>query len=361
MLKILYLGSLAQGSTSLQRARALQRIGHGVTMVDPYVAASFHIFGRLGRVFHYRTGYRLLQTVMLKWISKIILENEHADVIWVDNGELFGKESVRLMSSKGGKVVLYNHDDPTGKRDGNRFASLLNSISLYDVCAVVREANVQEFLERGARNVVKIWMGYDEIEHAPLEDLASLGSDYRSDVAFIGTWMRHEGRDRFLLDLASKGINIAIWGARWHRSPVWKELRPFYRGGAIRGRDYVAAIQGAKVCLGMLSKGNRDLHTTRTMEIPFAGGLLCAERTSEHTFLYREGEEAVFWENVDECAFHCKRLLTDSSLRERIVVAGMKKVRALEVGHEDACHAILRKVQEEPFGTTYQGGGDLAR
>ena len=69
-------------------------------------------------------------------------------------------------------------------------------------------------------------------------------------------------------------------------------------GPAIYGDDYLKAIQLAKVSLGLLSKGNRDLHTTRTFEIPYCGGLLCAERTSEHLQLYQEDVEAVYWSDV---------------------------------------------------------------
>lgn len=41
-------------------------------------------------------------------------------------------------------------------------------------------------------------MSYDEVEHAPLNFSEKIEECYHSDVAFIGTWMRHEGRDKFL-------------------------------------------------------------------------------------------------------------------------------------------------------------------
>jgi hypothetical protein len=153
--------------------------------------------------------------------------------------------------------------------------------------------------------------------------------------------MRGEGRDQFLLDLVKQGIPVSIWGQRWEKSPLWNQLKAFHRGGSLSGRDYVAAIQGAKVCLGMLSKGNRDLHTTRTMEIPYAGGVLCAERTSEHMDLYEEGVEAVFWRDVDECARQCRRLLDDDAWRQSVRSAGMARVRASHRGHEDVCRVIV--------------------
>jgi spore maturation protein CgeB len=153
--------------------------------------------------------------------------------------------------------------------------------------------------------------------------------------------MRHEKRDEFLLRLISLGVPISIWGDRWQKSPHFSKLKSHLRGGALIGRNYVAAIQGAKICLGLLSKGNRDLHTTRSLEIPFAGGLLCAERTVEHQEMYKEGVEAVFWSDADECAQVCKQLLNDQRLRENIRKAGMDRVRSLNVGNEDIFNEIM--------------------
>ncbi len=90
---------------------------------------------------------------------------------------------------------------------------------------------------------------------------------------------------------------------------------------------YAAAIQSSKVCLGLLSKGNRDLHTQRSLEIPALGGLLCAERTIEHLTLYDEGREAVFWQDAEECAAHCHRLLADESLRREIARRGHERAQ----------------------------------
>jgi hypothetical protein len=95
--------------------------------------------------------------------------------------------------------------------------------------------------------------------------------------------------------------------------------------------EYSAAIIAAKVALGLVSKRNRDLHTTRSLEIPALGGLLCARRTSEHLELYEEGEEAMFWDSAEECAEVCHRLLADPKLRERVARQGHE--RCVRNGH----------------------------
>lgn len=341
MASILYIGNSSAGTTSAHRANALRRLGHTVVVIDPYLMCRDSIDSPWMGALHFRSGYRLLQSQIQQWITRLLPKFHDFNIAWIDNGELLGADCVRLLGKAGLLTVLYNHDDPTGTRDGRRFDSLLKALPFYDICAVVRQKNVVEYKARGAKHVVKILMSYDEVMHMPFQHADQIAPSFRSDVVFIGTWMRGEGRDQFLMELVKKGIPVAIWGQRWEKSPLWNQLKAFHRGENLSGRDYVAAIQGAKVCLGMLSKGNRDLHTTRTMEIPFAGGVLCAERTSEHTELYVEGIEAVFWRDAEECARQCRRLLGDDSWRESVRMAGMARVRAARRGHEDMCQLIV--------------------
>ena len=118
------------------------------------------------------------------------------------------------------------------------------------------------------------------------------------------------------------------------------------------GRNYVLAIQGSKINLGLLSKGNRDLHTRRSLEIPYIGGLLCAERTSEHLEMFRDGKEAVFWSDVNECAQKCLQLLKNDNTIYEIKKAGMKRVRELKVGNEDLCRSVLEEVNKKSSQVT---------
>ncbi|HGF1009018.1 TPA: glycosyltransferase [Klebsiella pneumoniae] len=345
-MKILYIGASSKGSTSRHRADALERLGHQITIYDPYLflkpQLSHKVFGPL----HFRSGYRFLQNKLICWIKRILINVEKTDLIWVDNGELFGDKIVQILGENDKKIILYNHDDPTGGRDGHRFDSLIKAIPFYSACTVVRNLNIDEFYNLRAKKVIKVWMSYDELVHSPFENKNDIDNKYIADVVFIGTWMRHEGRDKFLLQLIDAGLNVRIWGQRWEKSPYWSQLKEHVAGGALSGRDYVAAIQGAKVCLGLLSKGNRDLHTTRSMEIPYAGGVFCAQRTTEHLELYQENVEAVFWDDVDECISQCKKLVTDDLFRESVRSAGMQRVRKNKLGHEDQCRIILNKISE---------------
>ncbi|MBI2734396.1 MAG: glycosyltransferase family 1 protein, partial [Aquabacterium sp.] len=139
-------------------------------------------------------------------------------------------------------------------------------------------------------------------------------------------------------------VPLSIRGAHWHKAPEWPLLQPFWLGGAIGGDDYAKAIQCAKVNLGLLSKGNRDLHTTRSLEVPAVGGLLCAERTSEHEAMYAEGHEAVFWRSVDECASQCHALLAHDAHRRAMALAGQQRLQRNGNMNERVLQHILDEV-----------------
>ncbi|PZR24729.1 MAG: hypothetical protein DI535_21180 [Citrobacter freundii] len=343
MSTILYIGEDKQSSTSFHRAKALERLGHKVIFFNPYSILRESKYSRYLSPIHFRTGYRFVQKKVRSRLSSFLTHTPGIDIIWVNSGELLGPSVLNLLKSTGKPVVLYVNDDPTGGRDGNRFLSLIRSIPLYDLCVVVRDQNVEEFRAAGAKHVMRVFMSYDEVKHAPLRP-EELNTGLQSDVAFVGTWMNGEGRDTFMLTLIKAGIKVAIWGDRWEKSPHWNELQPYVRGKALAGADYVSAIQCAKICIGLLSKGNRDEHTQRTAEIPFIGGLFCAERTPEHTQLLKEGVEAVYWNDAAECAAACAALLKDDKRREEIRMAGSRKIRISGMGNENVTQRILEEL-----------------
>jgi hypothetical protein len=126
------------------------------------------------------------------------------------------------------------------------------------------------------------------------------------------------------------GVPLKIYGGLWEKAREWPVLRAAWLGPPIYGQDYVKAIQCAKVCLGLLSKDNRDSHTQRSAEIPFIGSVFCAERTPEHEAMYEDGMEAVYWSSVDECAEKIFYLLRNSKLRIQIAKAG--RMRCIKNG-----------------------------
>jgi spore maturation protein CgeB len=342
--RILYIGESSQGSTSRHRADALRRLGYKVTCLDPaHCLRGLRASGLLRRL-HDLSGQVLMVGMVKKWLKEKISSIAKPDVVWVNDGSLLSVQAVHLLKAFKAPLILYNNDDPTGPRDGRRFFQLRKTIPLYDLCIALRSISVQEIQALGAKRVANVPFSYDEVAHAPLQLNESIGEQFSSDLVFVGTWMRGEVRDVFLEQLRLARLRVSIWGPRWDKSGYKKLVSECWRGAWISEREYVHAIAGAKIAIGMVSKGNRDLHTQRSVEIPYAGGLLCAERTSDHEQMFKEGQEAVFWDSSDECIQQCRHLLANDERRSAIIVAGMRRVKELKVGNEDICRGILAQM-----------------
>jgi spore maturation protein CgeB len=320
-LNILFLG--ADSGNAVKRAHALRRLGHQVRLINPY--SLFPWPNLVGRLIYYG-GPAGIESYFKRRLAPLLKESRF-DATFVDNGELVGRRIIKAVREVSPLILNYNNDDPFGRRDKKKWRLYLEAAPHYDLLAVVRQVNVAEAYARGAKKVLQVFMAVDELD-GPREITPEDRSRFSHDVLFIGTWMPERGL--FLQKLVAAGVPLAIYGNDWHKAPEWPALKSVWQGPAIYGDDYIKALQLAKVSLGLLSKGNRDSHTTRTFEIPYAGGLFCAERTSEHLQLYQEDVEAVFWDDVEECIEKCQKLLNDDKMRAEIAAKG--RLRCLRNG-----------------------------
>ena len=348
-MNILYLtNNVFTESNSTYRANALKRLGHNVLIENLTNVLSNNFFFRKIN-FDYITGYKFVQKRINNWIdiNKRYFLDFTPNLIFIDSGELFGSEAIKKLKFINCPIVLLNNDDPTGPRDKNRFNSLKEAIPYYDFCFVVREQSIAEFKKIGCKNTFLYRRGYDEVMHKKKKYLEKIPNFHKSDISFVGTWMKNENRDHFIYSLIKSGLNVTIWGNRWHKSDIWNKIKPYHKGEAIYGKEYASVIQGSKISLGFLSHTNRMEITGRSYEIPYAGGLLCAERTQKHTDLYIEGYEAVFWSNIDECISVCRKLLDDNELINQIKTAGYNKIINGEFGNEKVLQKIINQVFEK--------------
>ncbi len=342
---ILYLGP--QSGTCLDRANALRRLGHQVVHLD--LRKLLPRTGWVDRV-TWKFGGGIFERWLLRSLPRALAETGASfDLCYIDGGEWATPAVISLLRQHAGKIANYNIDDPLGPRDAARSKVYRQSLPFYDLCVVMRPQNIAEARDHGAAKVICVSRSADEVSHAPRRLTQHDHDRWDCDVLFLGTWMPERGP--FLLELIERGVPLTIQGPHWHKAPEWPRLKLYWRGGAVHGDDYSRAIQCAKVNLGLLSKGNRDLHTTRSLEIPALGALLCAERTSEHMAMYEEGAEALFWRDAEECAAMCRHALEDDERRQAIAAAGQRRIS--RNGHYN--QPILANILAELF--PHQAGG----
>lgn len=329
-MRILFLGRKA--GNGLSRIRAIERLGHEVVAISPNPPKYPFANGFFSK-FHSSTGgvycEKSVRNTILAELDALLKSGPKPDLVWVNCGRYVGPALIEELKRKVGPVIAFNQDDPYNPNH-KEYSLFRKAIPHYDVVVVVREPNVQEAKSFGAKKVLREFMVADEVIHSPRPLTDADWEKWGADVAFIGTWRPERGP--FILKLVECGVPVSIYGQRWDKDPAWSRIQPYWKGPGLSNKDdYAKAIQCAKISLGLLAKDNRDGHTTRTMEIPLLGGLLCGERTAEHLSLYEDGVEAVFWSDPQECADVCNRLLADEELRLSIVRAG--QARCLRNGH----------------------------
>ena len=336
---ILYIAAGPEGSTSILRARALERLGHSVHRVNACEVVPRSIW--LQR-FHKFCGFGLLQRSVQRHIMAAISDRRY-DIGWVDSGYLVGGPILRDLRNKCKQLVNYCHDDPPGGRDGNSWISYRTGVSQYDFVITVRECTRQNLIAWGAKRVLREYMSYDDAQHVPIEMTPNERAQWSSEVLFIGTWMPERGP--IIKKLLDRGVPLKIFGDRWDRCLDRSIRRNIWMGRAVYGREYCLAVSGAKLCLGLLSKGNRDQHTTRSFEIPAIGSVLVAERTDEHMQIFRDGIDAALWADETECATKCLKLLSNEKHRNEMALSGQQRVRHLRLSNTEAMARILHQIR----------------
>jgi len=338
-MKILFIGN--NFGTTLHRYQALKRLGHDVFLMDPYKYMPTNWL--VGKWVHETGAWGLAA-----WVKRNVLgaiRRMQFNLVLVEGGYVISPELVKEIKKMFGYVVNFNQDDPFSQAEWRKWRLYRESIPEYDLIVVVREQNVDEVKALGAKNILHVFRTADEVAHKPIRLIPDDIKKWSSEVSFTGTWMPERGP--FMARLLSRGVPLSIWGDRWHRAKEWGLLKTVWRGAGIYTKDYIKLLLASKICLGLLSKGNRDLHTTRSIEIPAVGALLCAERTKEHLQIYQDGKEAVFWNDADECADICFELLRSPSKRADIARRGHERCLKNNYFNEPLLKQIISSATKE--------------
>lgn len=322
-LRIVYVGQVHPGGTCLQRMDSLKALGHDVIGIDSTEPVANGSVERFRRSLLWRAGYPVDVRRVNGRITGVISEFR-PDIVWVDKGLTVERQTLEAVRASSPETLLvhFNPDDPFGRYGKAGWRTFLAALPLYDVHFVPRMVNVEEYRQHGARSVEfeVPSRGYDPETHYPRDPSSIKGSAPMADIGFIGSF--EEERSRHLLRLAQAGIRVRIQGG-WKSSLGHANLEVHHKGAYASA--YAEALSSLKIALCFLRRGNRDLHTSRSIEIPACGTFMLAERTEEHLMLFDEGKEAEFFDSPEEMVDKARYYLRHESDRVRIARAGRER------------------------------------
>lgn len=329
--RLLYVGDLRPGGTSLMRFNAFRALGFVVEALDP---ASVAVWG-VPANFAVRAAWQIGNGPFFAAVrrSLVALSKRFVpDLVWVDKGWAITAEAIQetKASVPGVKVISYNPDDPFGALSQRGWRHFVDSIYCYDALFVPRAINVMEYQACGGGQVfhhVPFW-GFDPACHRPWSVADRDSFDVKADVCFLGAFEQERAKSLVAIGLA--GIRVLL-SHEWPAARCWHPN--FQKANAgLWGEQYGKAISGCHISLGFLRRVNRDKHTSRSIEIPACGALLVAERTDEHQGLFEEDKEAVFFSDDDELVQKTKYYLKDHDARISIARRGLQ--RCLKSGYD---------------------------
>lgn len=338
-MRIFYIGQLWKGSTSLERMKILNGLGHSTVSfnVSPFAERASRPLQSLAARFNIGP--------ILNRINQALMEEagsfQDISCIWVDKGVWIYPETLEhLKKITGARAIHYTPDSQIVSQRSRHFMA---SIPLYDALVTTKEWEVEAYKAAGARRVMLTYQGYDS-RFSPRRVGESELAAYGSDVCFVGHTQSYYAER--LKALSSIGIRLRIWGDAW---PRYAENNSWAQGvvaGGLWGESYPVALACAKIGLGLLGKHIPETSTTRTFEIPAMGTFLLAERTALHQQLFDEGKEAEFFSSDEEMIEKTRFYLRHDEAREQIAAAG--RARCERSGYSSV--QLLRTIIETVSG-----------
>jgi spore maturation protein CgeB len=276
--------------------------------------------------------------------ENILRESWECDVVFVVKGNFVTAGTLKALRARprSPRIVGWTCDDIY--LEHNNSSILKEAAPYYDVMFTAKSLNIRnrELESMGFRDARYIPQGFDASVQHPRPNPTSM---FRNKVVFVG----YAEQDRFekMNFLAQNGVEVHVFGNGWSRRRFLREahsnlklhLKP------LLGDDYIDALSNSAVSLCFLRKLNRDLHTSRTFEIPACGGFMLGERTEEHLSFFAEGVEAEFFDTADELLEKVRFYLVNAGARARIAEAGYLRTRSSDYSY----HRIARKIIQFAF------------
>lgn len=346
---ILYVGEVAAGTTCAMRAVALASLGY---RVDTATVIPDTKPGLATQVWH-KVRNRLRRPADVTGVNRRIRHQAgNYDLLWIDKGNVIAPATLVAVRSLSPRPLIIGFSPDDMEQRHCTSVTFRATLPLYDAFITTKSFNVAELSRRGCPCVVFVDNGYDPATHRPMNVPPEMRAAHESSIGFIGFHERE--RERSIARLADAGLRVHVYGPGWEvaRRRLPRRVRLF---PGVFGHDYARAISATSINLGFLRKCNRDLQTTRSIEIPACGGFLLAERTPEHQRLFVEGEEAEFFGDDTELVQKATYYLTHAAERQTIASGGRQRCLVGRYSYAERLHDALTRiahVMPSGFGPT---------
>lgn len=344
-MKILSIGGMnGLSNTCLHRHWALEKITNEIDVINTSspLTLKYKIIYHIN--LHSPIKFNLPDSLHIneKIIEKV--QAKQYDLIWIDKGNIIYPSTLKTIKKLQPNCILVHYMIDDIMNPHHMSKQIKDTIPLYDYYIMNRDKNKEELLKLGCKHPIIVPMSYESSFHYPRQLTSNEIKELGGDVGFIGTFEKE--RAQSILYLVDHGIPVRVWGNGWTHLKNYSPLLTI-EGKGLFNEDFCKAIAAFKINLGFLRKKSRDLHTTRSTEIPACGGFLLAERTTEHQAMFKENEEAEFFSSNKELLEKCKYYLSHEEERKKILSAGTKRCQTSGYSNKDIIKKIISEITKQ--------------
>ena len=329
-MKILYVGPDYPGSNGTLWRNAFLELGCEVRTVDEerLTATPPDFQSRLQRKLRGRPS-----EIQLKELNRAVLlqaSEFEPDMVFLIKGYYVLPETISALRTRR-PVFAYMNDDMF--LPGIHTFTFFENIKLIDCILTTKSFSIREYHDAGAPLAVYIANSFDPKVHYPARPSDDEYRIYAADASFIGWFSPSKAQVLSQVPLNLPEATLKIWGNwsrmnrvdQWPANRRWKALNRYIQGKPVFCDEMGKAIQSSDISLGLLNRDVRDLHTSRSFEIPACGGFMLADRTEEHRMYFEEDVEAVYFGSAQELVDKIRFYLAHDDLRRRIARAGYER------------------------------------
>lgn len=214
----------------------------------------------------------------------------------------------------------------------------MDALPLYDHVCSPRRLNLPDLAALCGRPATYLPFAYAPDVHFPQ---APVSTDdrrrFQADLMFAGG--ADPDRVHVLGGLIRAGLRVALYGGYWDKYP---ETRAHARG-MLDAAGLRMATAGAKVCICLVRRANRDGHSMRSFEVPAMRGCMLVEGTDDHRAMFgRADVAAVFFESLEAAVEQARALVRDDDRCVRLAESGHRLMTSGGQTYQDRLTTLLQ-------------------
>ena len=266
--------------------------------------------------------------------------NKFYDLVFFMNVEYINDQSLETIKKYCNRTIFYCADNPFVTRDKYRWTLVKRLISKFDLVLFHQKSREKYVKKHKINNYLTLLPPY----YKKIQCIYKKNNK-KKNIVFVGTWFPERGK--FFYELKKKGLEVDIYGLGWNKDKkYYKYLSKNVFMKFWSQKQVAKTISKYKIAIGLLSKGNNDDITRRTIEIPASGTLLCSERTPTIKKILKENKEAIYFNDANECVQNCRYLLNNLNMLNNITKNGKKKITKIL---RPEAERIFKKVLNQSF------------